>query len=277
MRVALAILLGVAVPAMASETTTFTYDALGRLQSSANSGGPRDTKTNAVQYDAAGNRSAVAVGQPLPAPVNNSVFSVSGPASVTEGATATFTIARSGQAAGPLTVNYAATNGTASAPGDFVPTSGTMTFRAWETIRTISVSVLDDGVTEGAEQFSMALSSPSAGAVLGTGSASVTISGPGNQPPVANADTGSMGTCAKKVFNVLANDTDPEGNTPLVIVSASTDGSYGTVTLSGSTSVRFSAFGSTGVAQVSYVVRDSLGATATGQLNVTIQDLGGCN
>lgn len=45
-------------PAIASETTTYTYDALGRLVQVSNAGGPRNGATNATRYDPAGNRGA---------------------------------------------------------------------------------------------------------------------------------------------------------------------------------------------------------------------------
>ena len=46
-----------AVPASAQETTTYTYDALGRLTGSSVSGGISSGTNTAIQYDPAGNRS----------------------------------------------------------------------------------------------------------------------------------------------------------------------------------------------------------------------------
>lgn len=45
-----------AAPAIAAETTTYTYDALGRLTGSSVSGGPSSGVATALQYDPAGNR-----------------------------------------------------------------------------------------------------------------------------------------------------------------------------------------------------------------------------
>lgn len=42
--------------AIAQETTTYTYDALGRLTLSAITGGPNDTRKTGACFDAAGNR-----------------------------------------------------------------------------------------------------------------------------------------------------------------------------------------------------------------------------
>lgn len=269
-----------AVSSDASETTTYSYDALGRLVATGNVGGPRNGKTNAQDYDPVGNRTAIAIEQPLPGPAPNaSVFSISVPATASEGGTATFTISRTGTASAPLSVNYATSNGTAAAPGDFGAASGTMTFLAWETARTFAVAVLDDGVAEGAEQFSAILSSPSSGATIATGTATTAIpsNGPANQPPVTVSDDMLVGTCQGKTVNVLANDTDPEGNLPLALVSISNPDDMGTATMVGTTSIRFQAFGGTGPTGVIYTVRDSLGATSTGYLDIVINDLGGCS
>jgi hypothetical protein len=55
--VALASLGLVAAPAMASENTTYTYDALGRLTGSASTGSVNNGLNTSITYDAAGNRS----------------------------------------------------------------------------------------------------------------------------------------------------------------------------------------------------------------------------
>lgn len=78
-----------------------------------------------------------------------------------------------------------------------------------------------------------------------------------------------MQKCTSKTFNVLANDYDPDGNTPLSLVSVSYGGSLGSASVSGS-NVYFEAYGSTGTAVVTYTVSDSLGATANGTLTITI-------
>lgn len=261
----------------AAETTTYTYDELGRLVATSNAGGPRNGKTTGTRFDPAGNRAAHAVGQALPPPTNASVFSISGSPAVNEGGVSTFIVTRTGVASSTLTVNYASATGTAAAPGDFTAISGTLTFLFWETSKAVQVTTIDDGITEPAEQFSVALSSPSTGATLGTASGSATInaSGPANLPPVAVGDSMSLGICSTKTINVVANDTDPEGNYPLV-VTAVTAGTYGTSSVSGTTSVGYNAFGGIGGEFLTYTVRDSLGATTTGLLAVNIVNGSGC-
>jgi hypothetical protein len=92
---------------------------------------------------------------------------------------------------------------------------------------------------------------------------------PANQPPVAVANSGSMPKCTSKTFAVLANDYDPDGNTPLSLVGVSYGGMLGSASVSGS-NVYFEAYDSTGNAAVTYTVADSLGATANGTLTITI-------
>jgi len=91
---------------------------------------------------------------------------------------------------------------------------------------------------------------------------------PGNQPPVANTDSHTMQKCRTATIAVLANDTDPEGNLPLVLLSVSA-GTKGTSALSGS-SVYYESTNLGGLEALTYTVRDSLGATSTGTLNITI-------
>lgn len=48
-------------PAMAQETTTYTYDALGRLVVSSTSGGPNNGTTNQIAHDPASNRTGYTI------------------------------------------------------------------------------------------------------------------------------------------------------------------------------------------------------------------------
>lgn len=90
---------------------------------------------------------------------------------------------------------------------------------------------------------------------------------PTNQPPVPGNDT-SSGVCnTTKIINVVANDTDPEGNVPLALVSV-TPGTNTGATVSNSTSLAVTGY-YRGTEYIYYVVRDSLGATATGRLTYT--------
>ena len=73
------------------------------------------------------------------------------------------------------TVDYATSDGTATAGADYTATSGTLTFAAGETSKTVSVPVLDDAHDEGEETLTFTLSNPS-GLSLADGTATGTIS-----------------------------------------------------------------------------------------------------
>jgi hypothetical protein len=99
---------------------------------------------------------------------------------------------------------------------------------------------------------------------------------PANQPPVANLDTASVARCGVVTKNVVLNDTDPEGNYPLSVLSVSYSGTRGSAYVDSSTSIVFESNGTSGSASIAYVVKDSLGATATGNFNVTVLTTGQC-
>src|SRR3546814_9075587 len=167
-------------------------DLLDRLVSSSNSGWPRNVKAALTSFDPIWNRFSHSVCLPCPAPSNAAVFSVSPPPSGgNEGTNAVFTISKTGPASSSLSVNYATVNGSAAAPGDFAAASGTLTFRSWETARTVSIPLLVDANAEPAESFSLQLSAPSSGASIGVASANATInaSSAPNQPPVDRKST----------------------------------------------------------------------------------------
>lgn len=265
-------------PAIAGEVVLYTYDALGRLVATDVTGGPAANADSTATYDPAGNRVTYSMGGAAAPAAPDPSFSVQGPGTVTEGASAIFTITKSAQSTGAVSVNYATSSGSATSGSDFTATSGTFTFQSWETQRTVSVPTIDDGLAEPAETFSMTLSSPTGGATIGTASATATIaaSSAPNQPPVANPDAASVKICQTVIVNVIANDTDPENNTPLTLVSVSTS-SLGQSSVASTTSVQFDAYNATGIATLTYVVRDSLGATATGSLNIGINNGTTCN
>jgi len=73
-----------------------------------------------------------------------------------------------------MTVDYATANGSATAGADYTATSGTLTFAAGETSKTVSVPILDDSHDEGDETFTLRLSN-AAGARIGDAEATGTI------------------------------------------------------------------------------------------------------
>ena len=91
------------------------------------------------------------------------------------GATADFAVTLSRAASGTVTVDYATSDGTATAGSDYTATSGTLTFAAGETEKTVSVPVLDDDHDEDEETFTLTLSNVQGNAYLADGEAEGTI------------------------------------------------------------------------------------------------------
>ena len=73
-----------------------------------------------------------------------------------------------------VTVDYATANGSASSGSDYTATSGTLTFNAGETSKTIQVSIIDDTVVDDNETLTVTLSNAS-GAEISDGQATGTI------------------------------------------------------------------------------------------------------
>ncbi len=120
-------------------------------------------------------------------------FSVDSPGAVTEGGSIVFTVSRWPLSAFTHAVDYATANGTATAPGDYTSTSGTLTFLASDSSKTFSVSTIDDASSEAAtETFSINLSGATNGATVGgagTGSIADNDLLPGVPPSISVSPT----------------------------------------------------------------------------------------
>ena len=82
-------------------------------------------------------------------------------ATVAEGAgTAAFAVALDVASGEQVAVNYATADGTGAAGSDYTAASGTLTFAAGETTKTIEVAVADDAIDEENEDFTVTLSNP---------------------------------------------------------------------------------------------------------------------
>lgn len=385
-------LFAIAAAVQAGETVTYSYDALGRLTANSSIGTVNDGVTSSIGYDAAGNRSIYAMsvsGAPS--------FSV-GEAATAEGGGLVFTVVKNGT--GAASVSYSTANISAAGGADYGVASGSLSFAAGESSKTVSIASIDDSGDEPSETLSLNLSGPSAGAsiadaqgigmifdndeppppppppppsfsindislaegglmeftVTKTGAAvdvfyvdfatangtalgsynggdyytaisrlyfgaadtskkifvqtyddiddepnetfSVTLSGPsggasitdsqgtgtivdnddpppppppGNTPPTPVNDSGSQKLCTTKTYNVLANDTDPDGNYPLTLI-ASSHPSFAIV----GNQIEVESSNLSSGDFTTYTVRDAGNATATATLTVTITS-GNCN
>ena len=137
---------------------------------------------------------------------------------------ATLTITRAGNTSLPATVNYATSDaaaptncndfstGLASARCDYLSTSGTLSFAAGETFKTITIPIVDDSYAEGVENFFVTLSAPSGnGTVLGPpGSLIVTIND--NDTTNAPNPTGNSDFFVRQHYlDFLNREPDPPG------------------------------------------------------------------
>ena len=87
---------------------------------------------------------------------------------------AVFSVTLSAPSSTTITVDYTTQDGSASAPSDYVPASGTLIFAPLSTVRTFTVPVNGDTTVEANETFSVNLSSP-VNAVLARGVGQGTI------------------------------------------------------------------------------------------------------
>lgn len=101
---------------------------------------------------------------------------------------ATITVTRSGSTAGAVGVEYATSNGSATAGLDYSAVAGTLSFADGETSKTFDVTVFEDMEDEGSETVLLTLANPSGEAVLGN-PATATLTIGDNEPCIAGAQT----------------------------------------------------------------------------------------
>lgn len=170
-----------------------------------------------------------------PPPPPPPVFSV-GNASVTEGGILQFTVTKTGATTGSFAVGYNTTNGTAVAsfnaynPGDYYMTTSSIAFGPADSTKTVTIYTAEDILDENNETLFLNLTSPTGGATISGAQGTGTIVDnddppppppPGNLAPTPVDDIGYQKSCATFSHDVLGNDTDPDGDTPLVLISSS--------------------------------------------------------
>ena len=174
---------------------------------------------------------------------------------VTEGNSGTtnavFTVTLSAQpGATPVTVNYATSNATATAPSDYTPTSGPLSFTGTTTTRTITVPILGDTVGEANETFAVTLSGAVGGSILDNTGIGTITNDDAPVPTLTIADTavaeGNAGTTTASFTVTLSAQP---GATPVTVNyatgngTAAAPGDYtaitnGSLTFSGTTTVQ---------------------------------------
>ncbi|HEX8352073.1 MAG TPA: Calx-beta domain-containing protein [Pyrinomonadaceae bacterium] len=138
------------------------------------------------------------------------------------------TVNRVGGVTGAVSVNYAASGGTATAGPDYAPVSGTLAFAEGEESKSFTVAVTNDTNDEPDETVQLSLSAPSAGAVLGSPSVAVlTIAN--DDRPLFQFDTlfYAAGEASGKVVLGVTRTGDPSG--PASVSYSTSDGTAGEV------------------------------------------------
>lgn len=93
-----------------------------------------------------------------------------------QGASATLTLTRESNATGSVSVHYATSDGTATAPADYTSSSGTVTWLDGDlTPKQISIPIVADALVEGSEAFTVTLDTPTGGAVIVNDAATTVI------------------------------------------------------------------------------------------------------
>jgi hypothetical protein len=124
-------------------------------------------------------------------------------------------VTRTGDVSGSSSVNFATSDGTATAGSDYTATSGAINFGPGELSKLISIPIIDDRLFEGGpETFNFTLSNPSSGVILAAPStASITLSDNDGKPGLFVAATslrvveGNSGTTNITVNASLSNPT----------------------------------------------------------------------
>ncbi len=92
-----------------------------------------------------------------------------------------------------VTVDYGTADGTATAGSDYTAVSGTLTFAAGETRKTVKIPILDDGVEDDGETFRFILSNASSGVSLSNEEANVAIRNDDGGEPENNGGNDNNG------------------------------------------------------------------------------------
>ena len=161
-----------------------------------------------------------------PVPVAGSLQFSGATYSVAEtGVSIEITVTRTGGSDGAITVDYATSDGTATAGSDYTTATGTLTLADGVTSGSFTVPILDDTIYEGNETVNLTLSNPTGDATLGTPSNAVLTIVENELPPLS----GSL------QFSGSTYSVDEFGGSALITVTR-TGGDFGTVSVNYTTS-----------------------------------------
>jgi hypothetical protein len=123
---------------------------------------------------------------------------------------AVISVKRTGSSTGTTTVNYATSNGTASAGSDYAATSGTLTFAPHVTTQTFAVPIVNDSIDEGSEALNLTLSGATGATIVAPSTAVLTILD--NEPTIQFSATAyKVSEALKKATLVVKRTGDSSG------------------------------------------------------------------
>lgn len=127
----------------------------------------------------------------------------------TGGKQAVFKVRISESSGSPITLSYATADGTALAGADYTAASGAVTFAPGETVKTVTIDIVGDTVSEGTEQFSLVVTPTGAianGVSDSTGIATITDDDTTTNLPVVSL-LGAEGVETEEVaFQILLSE-----------------------------------------------------------------------
>ena len=132
-----------------------------------------------------------------------------GDLTTTEGGPAQFVISLSQASTDTVTVDYQTVDGTATAGADYIARSGSIVFQPGDTIKTRTVTTVQDTIAEPIENFSMTLTNP-VNANLGQSVGTAVINDDDSATPVLSIDNASLtegGTANLNVSLSLASSS----------------------------------------------------------------------
>ncbi len=160
--------------------------------------------------------------------------------------TVNVTVNRVAGSAGPVRVDVTTGDGTAKAGSDYTGVNVTVTLGDGETSRTVAIPIIDDNVSDPAENFSVALSNPVGTVLVNPIAATVTISSEADQGYFLVASDGGIFAFGDAVFKgstgairlnqpIVGMATTPSGNGYFLVAADGGIFAFGDAVFKGST------------------------------------------